>query len=323
MENWLKFRVGDDGSLRDATYLAGDSLAVFPEMDSHGRAILSVGMRPQRNFGLEIIIDPYPYSELQQLAQKIAHYLSCVPQNPRTSIHIHVDADGNTWKEVRRLLLWVRALEAVIFRVACGGDVHRGARAYNGEPNDHRYARPLSAPIGVHTSGGKVRPLIDWNGIKNATSASEMVAAWGRLDTYWNNGFEHYMPHRLHMVNIASILRQGTIEWRVFDGLYRHFDQLLAVVYAVHQLAGAGDPDFDFPLGSEPKIDAEWVSRLLDTDVSQLWGNNWQKPCIRPTPLSHYNNAPVLASVHEINVRQISNGRVRDSGESNFVLYHR
>lgn len=200
MESWLKFNVGDDGSVRDTTYTAG-SLAVCPQRDKTGKPILSVGMRPQSRFGLEVITEPYPYADFLSVARKLAFQTSSIPQNSRTSIHVHVDASGMTWTEIRLLLLWVRALEAPIFRMACAGQTHRGSLSYNGELNDHKFARPLSNPIGAVDNKGIQVPLINWNALKTAKNASEFIASWGRLDRYWGNGLEHYMPHRLHMIN--------------------------------------------------------------------------------------------------------------------------
>lgn len=323
MEKWLRFKIGNDGSLRDTTYVAG-SLSVFPEFDKRGSPILSAGMRQQPAFGLEIIIDPYSYADLAVLSGKVAHYLSTAQQNSRASIHVHVDIGGETWKEVRSLLLWVHALEAIVYRIACGGKEHRGAKSYQGQYNDHKFARPLSSPIGVqylHTD--RILPLIDWDLLVNATTASEFVASWGRLDTYWGREFDHYMPHRLHCINLASILRLGTIEWRVFDGLYQYFDLFVQFVYKMHELSSKGEPDVHFPLGSSPGVDAQWVSSLLDMDVEQLWGEQWQRGCENIAPLSHYPHQPTLRSLDELAVRRITVGRMIDLGADDFVLYRR
>lgn len=281
-------------------------------------------MREQPPYGLEIITEPYTYADLRPVAQKVAHFFGHVPQNPRTSIHIHVDASGETWPEIRNLFLWARALEAIIYRVSCAGDTHRGCKLHLGEPNNHKFARPLSAPIGVNWSNGKIEQLIDWTRLTEAASASEFVASWGRLDQYWNGGFEHYMPHRLHCINLASLLRTGTIEWRVFDGLYQHFDLLVDFVYSVHALASSGQtPDFQFDLGTTPNVDAAWVSNLLGMDIAPLWGQNWQQGCRTAIPLSHYPHQPVLLTHADRSVLSISNGRSRDIGARDFPLFLR
>lgn len=325
LDAWMRYTIHDDGSLRDTTYTAGD-LAVYPEEDERGEPIMSLGMRQRSKIGLEVISQPYAYEDFLPIAQKFSYVYGQVPQSSRTSIHIHVDAHQETWREVQRLLKWAHALEAIIYRVACNGEVHRGARSYKGEANDHKFARPLSAPIGVRYMNGETKALIDMKQMMGAKSASEFVAGWGRLDTYWGDGLQHYMPHRLHMVNIASLLRTGTIEWRVFDGLYRYFDTILSFVYHVHKLASKGqDPDFAFPLGESPGVDAAWVSNLLEMDISPLWGTQWQKGCIHKAPISHYPNQPVLPSLSDLGVRIISNGQTRDGGgdAESFVLYYR
>jgi len=318
LKPWLRFHLHNDGSVRDHTYLAG-TLPVIPQETERGAPILSAGMKQQQPYGLEIITEPYTFEEFRPISQKLAYFFSTTPQNPRTSIHVHVDANNESWKDVQHLCIWFKALEAIIYRVACGGALHRGCRSYQGSPNDHKFARPLSAPIGVQW-GSKVGPLVRWPDLVAATSASEFVAAWGRLDQYWSSGLEHYMPHRLHGLNIASILRTGTIEWRVFDGLYQYFDILVDFVYHVHQLAAKRQlPDFDFVLGSAPKVDVDWVNNLLDMDVSQLWGENWQKGCAQQNLLSHYPSQPVL-NLPSTGVMTISNRDQRDDRSEAFKL---
>ena len=322
LEKWLRFHLHNDGSVRDTTYIAGN-LPIYPQENKRGEPILCVGMRSQQPYGLEIITEPYAYESFMGPAQKTALYFGHIPQNPRTSIHVHVDAHNETWREIQNLMIWARALEAIIYRVACGGTEHRGCKSYHGDPNDHKFARPLSMPIGIHW-GTAVRPLIQWDQLINATSASQFVASWGRLDTYWENPFEHYMPHRLHMINLSSILRTGTIEWRVFDGMYAFFDVLIEFVYKIHALAAKGErPDFQFDLGQSPNVDAEWVSKLLNMDIAPLWGTQWQKGCVRKSLLSHYPAQPQLHTVTDYGVVAISNGIQRDLGSETFPLYIR
>lgn len=319
LENWLRFTTYNDGSLRDTTYIAGN-IAVYPQEDESGNPILSLGMREQNPYGLEIVTSPYPYTQFLPIMQKAAQFFGHIPQSSRASIHIHVDALHETWQEVRNVVLWARALEAVIYRLAAAGRVHRGCRSYQGVSNDHKFARPLSAPIGIHW-GTRQKPLIDWDHLISAKSASEFVAAWGRLDIYWSNGLEHYVPHRLHMLNIASLLRLGTVEWRIFDGIYQYIDLFVELVYRIHRLANSGQvPDFRFDLGMKPPIDAAWVSKLLDMDVSMLWGENWQSGCLNTMPMSHYSNQPRLHTFTDVNVQQIIVQGVRDHGAQDFVL---
>ncbi len=322
LENWLRFTTYNDGSLRNTTYVAGN-LAIYPQEDARGNPILSLGMREQNPYGLEIVTSPYPYAEFLPLMQKAAQIFGHIPQNSRTSIHVHVDAAEETWQEVRNVLIWARALEAIIYRLAAAGGTHRGCRAYMGDSNDHKFARPLSDPIGVHW-GSRVKPLIDWAMLTKATTASEFVAAWGRLDIHWGGSLEHYVPHRLHMINIAPLLRLGTIEWRIFDGIYRYIDLFIELVYRIHQLANSGQmPDFAFDLGTLPNVDAEWVSKLLNMDVGLLWGDNWQTGCLRRVPLSHYNSQPHLHTFSEVPVQHIIVSGMRDDGTDAFRLVAR
>jgi hypothetical protein len=166
--------------------------------------------------------------------------------------------------------------------------------------------------------------LINWKELVAAKNATDFVASWGRLDLYWREGaFEHYWPHRLHMINLASILRQGTIEWRIFDGMYEYVDRFVELVYRIHALSEKGEPDFQFDLGSTPDIDAKWVSDLLEMDVSDLWGNNWQAACVHTAPRSHYANAPRITSRSQRGLLPIKNRLRADSGKLDHELYIR
>jgi len=131
------------------------------------------------------------------------------------------------------------------------------------------------------------------------------------------------MPHRLHMINLASIIRQGTIEWRVFDGMYQYFDKFIELVYNIHALSAKGVPDVEFLLGTQPKIDADWMSNLLDMDVGVLWGENWQIGCARNHPLSHYSARPTFHSLSSASLARISNINGRDDFSTTFVPYIR
>jgi hypothetical protein len=318
---WLNCTVHDDGSVRDTTYRAG-TIPIYPEFDGD-TPVLSAGMSPDRRYGLEIVVNPYAYAEFLDKMYKFQLYFDHVPQTPRTSIHIHVDVAGESWKYIRNVLLWAYALEAPIFRMACDGGTHRGERIFNGEPNDHRYARPLSDPIGIE-SNGRLVPLIDWTQLVEAETASEFVAAWGRFDIFWNPGIAHYCPHRLHMINLASVQRQGTLEWRVFDGIYGKIAYFAQLVYAIHDIASKGEPDFaPMLLGSQPNIDAVWLSRLLNIDCEMLWGTQWPRPVRTHALRSHYPDAPRIPSTAEHPVNSIRVIRTNDNGSDNFPLFRR
>lgn len=319
---WMNCHAHDDGSVRSRTWLAG-TIPVYPQFDPQDEPILSAGMQPDQRYGLELVTEPYAYEEMLSLMQKAEIFFGDVPQTSRTSVHFHVDVSGEPWSYIRNVVRWVRALEAPLFRLACGGKEHRGARVHNNAPNDHRYARPLSMPIGI-TWGRKIAPLIDWNRLIDATTASEFASSWGRFDLFWGGGLGHYCPHRLHMINFASVYRQGTLEWRIFDGLYGHLATLIQIVYGVHRLAQMGTPDFDdMDLGTKPSIDAQWMSRLLDADCERLWGDNWQKACTVPMLLSHYNDAPSLRTFTDIPVNRIRASHGVDDSGDNFPLYVR
>lgn len=330
LDTWLRYTLHDDGSIRSNTYRVGKDLAVYPQFAQDGTPILCHGMSASERFGLEVATHPYSYSEMLLTAEKLSQWFKLIPQTPRTAIHVHVDVAGESWKYIQNILRWVYALEAPIFRLSCAGACHRGERDYGGESNDHRYARPLSNPIGI-TWGRRLGPLILWNNLMQARTASEFVAAWGRLDLFWPGSgplnLPHYCPHRLHMVNLASVPRQGTFEWRVFDGLYEFIPQIVQLVASVHRLADQGEPDFaPILLGSDSadRVELSWLSSLLDMDLSPLWGENWPKRCQMIHRRSHYNDAPTLYDFdHEPLRKLVVSGRRVDDGSDSFVLFDR
>lgn len=297
------------------------------QVDDDGEPILCQGMQRTEPIGLELVTTPYSYEDMLPIARKFAWFLGTIPETPRTSIHVHVDVAGEPWTYVQRVLRWVYALEAPLFRMSCGGNVHRGARSYRGALNDHMYARPLSNSIGT-LWGKKNDHVINLQDLLTASTASELAAAWGRLDLYWGRERQltHYSPHRLHMVNLASVPRQGTFEWRIFDGMFTRSAEIVELVYAVHKLAERGDPDFaPMTLGMKPNIDAEWMSNLLGIDCSILWGENWQQPCQLTAKPHHYQNSdvPNLATVAQMAVNKIHNNVKYDDGSAEFSLYVR
>lgn len=322
--NFCQYSVHNDGSIRGETYRVGD-LAIIPELDATGRVILSQGMQRADPVGLEIVTSPYPYEDMRYIAEKFTYYLASTPQTPRTSIHVHVDVGDLPWTTVKNVVLWAHALEAPLYRIACGGGIHRGARMYQGDYTDHKYARPLSSPI--YCAWSKSRsPVIDWDQLISSDTASKFAASWGRLDMFWTGERQlvHYSPHRLHMINLASVLRQGTLEWRLFDGLYNQLTVFVEVVNSIHNLAMSGPPEFEpMLLGTTPDISADWISQLLNTDINTAWGTAWQDPCRDRKLFHHYQDVPVLIPVAQSAVQNIYNRFEFDSGESTFPMFRR
>lgn len=325
----ILYSIHDDGSTRETTYrlaVDGEVLAIAPHVIHRGgreHIILPYGVTNGDSIGLEMVTRPHTYNVLREHLPGLSEFLAPVPQTPRTSIHVHVDIAYVPWVAVRNVLKWAHALEAVLYRLSCGGMMHRGERDYKGRYTDHMFARPLSNPIGaVWGTVGSNKPLILWDRLMAAKTASEFTAYWGRADMYFSGyqNLPHYVGHRLHMINLVSALRYGTLEWRLFDALYDRINLIVDVVVAIHRLGySERQPDFEpMPLGSEPDVDHLWVSRLLDMDVEPLWGKRWPKGCQVDARDPHYGriSIPTLTQTEILTMRH-------DSGDDYVPLARR
>jgi hypothetical protein len=91
--------------------------------------------------------------------------------------------------------------------------------------------------------------------------------------------------------------RQGTVEYRIFNGVYRYLSDIVAIVEGLDRLAESGSPDFEpMILGTTPAFTAEDMSRLLQYDVSHIWGWQWPRACqVRALP-GHYQGFTTIPS---------------------------
>lgn len=289
--------VHNDGSIRVNTFVldtaCGPVSVLAPIVGSNNPLSRVAGLRRTREFGYELVAGPYNSKQalLDTAASIAAQFYYAERLSPTASIHIHVgDTNGFTWQTVRNLCEWVYTLEAPLFRVACAGTTHRGVS------NDYRYTRPLSRPIHVHNAGtgsSKTRPCIDLPGLMDAKSAADLLRAWSRIDLYWYN-MPRFYAARTHMINLLALQKYGTIEWRLFDGLYSRAPIFCEIVDAVHNLAEAGRPAGLSPkiLGYDGDMTCEEFSSILGLDVSSVWGTSW---CPEPQKNieSHYGPTSV------------------------------
>lgn len=300
------------------------------------------GVQEGRDIGLEIVSPPMSRDTAMDFAQLTRTMLGHVPQTARTSIHVHVDVGNKPWTLIRDILAWGYHLEAVLYLLAAGGGKHRGNR-YEDEAqqvyNDYRFARPLSAPIGLHFAG-KIKPMFNIEEVLNARSWSELLAAWGRLDymtTHPEQRGNHYIPHRLSGVSIHSVVRQGTVEFRIWDGLYQRMPEIMQIVYRLYDLASGGRPQFEpMPIRAEPyDLSPEWLADVLGPAAVRLAGmhrssyqhkTSWPAPVRDVLKLSHYSeqrgfNMPSLNSVPVMRVED--NRGTPDDFSQDFVPFWR
>lgn len=288
----------DDGSIRRSNYEV-DRVPIIP-ITVGTREYLPPGVQEVDRYGPEIVTDPYGKEDILQLAGEIAEALYKVPDNPRASIHVHLSG-FNTWQHIQRLLKFFYYYEAPLYRVFALGNRHRGELNYDGVPNDYRYCRPLSKPIHL-MDGMKTVPLLDIEKVLGATTFGQMLAAWGRLDWFWNeSGLQHYCPHRLHAVNLASLLRHRTVEIRVPNGTARFLQDTVALCIRIFELTTKKVEPHTAPmvLGSKPDINADQFSQILGMNIAHLWGHYWPKGVINESLLSHYSHHQEVPHLRE------------------------
>jgi hypothetical protein len=155
----------------------------------------------------------------------------------------------------------------------------------------------------------------------------------------------HYVPHRLHMLNLLAVMRQGTMEWRLFDGVYKRLPEFLRLVLAIHKLAHSyKEPPFaPMLVGTEPPafLTAEWMSDCIGMDVSKLWGGSssssssspsssssfWPGPIKNAARLHHYGDfgwqIPVLEPSLTSMAPFMNNVGRHDDGSNGFSLFVR
>lgn len=286
--NW---QLHDDGSIRTRNYaIAG--VPVIPiqvgeeSIVPHGAALVD-------RFGPEVVSGVLDPEDAVEFGEQVAKVLCKMPANPRASIHVHMSG-FHTWEHIKNLVLWTYALEAPLFRIGGLGQRHRGEMQYQGEPNDYKFCRPLSQPI--HLIHGQRRvPLVNMQKIASASTFGELLFAWGRLDHFWANGdLGHYCPHRLHIINLASLLRYRTVEVRLWNGVPKYIPDSIAISIRLFQLAEQGPPSFSPMLIGEYKnlshITSDHISEILGMNVSHLWYDRWAAPPSILDRLSHYQS---------------------------------
>lgn len=289
----LRYQLHDDGSIRTENWEIGGG-AIIP-ITVGRNSYYPVGARTVDRFGPEIVSDPLNREDARRFAIQVSEALFKHPINPRGSIHVHVSGFDN-WQHVQNLCAWVYALEAPLFRVSGLGKPHRGGQMYQGRSNDYLYCRPLSAPIHIHhhNSDSRTVPIINTPNLLNAETFGQFLAAWGRLDLFWRNdsSLHHYCPHRQHIINIASLLRHGTVEFRLWNGVYEHVPTALDVSLRIFDMARVGPPaaGVHYRLGADHDMTPMEFSRMIDLDVFHVWGKHWPPGVLNPNLFTHYSN---------------------------------
>lgn len=234
-------RVMEDGSVRDRV-TSYEGAIFYDEGDRRANTVL----------GGEIctpimdIDNPSSRILLNQLCA-ILEGNGAVPTE-RASIHVHVNYLGAKTGDIRALIRQFLNYESVLYRLSCGyAGNHRGVI------NDYQYTRPLSSPIMVHTPEGSAAAI--HQAVFNCNSFSEMLFNWTRIDMIVRDA-PHYHPGRLHGLNLVPFLRQGSMEFRLFNSTMDG-DLVWAWATLCSRLARYADNNWDernpSPLGDRKK----------------------------------------------------------------------
>jgi hypothetical protein len=286
--NW---QLHDDGSIRTRNYaIAG--VPIIP-IQVHDQTITPHGASLVDRFGPEIVSGVLSPEDAVEFGEQVAKVLCKMPANPRASIHVHMSG-FRTWQHIRNLVLWTYALEAPLYRIGGLGQRHRGELYYQGEPNDYKFCRPLSRPIHLIRGTRKV-PLVDMDRIVTASTFGEFLFGWGRLDYFWAHGdLSHYCPHRLHIINLASLLRYQTVEVRLWNGVPKYIPDSVSISMRLFELAEQGAPKFSPMLIDDYKslnhVTSDHISEILGMNINHLWYDRWAHPPTTIDRLSHYSN---------------------------------
>jgi hypothetical protein len=211
----LDLTYSDDGSCRGF----GETWAgtyILPKAGRWWRSFCS-----NHYFGLELKTRPLSDIKAAEVALELDKALKGIPYSPRASIHIHADYRNLPWVKVKDLILDFCKFEQEWYTISTLGIEHRGLS------NDFRYCRPLSSPIGVQV-GDSIVPLFSMETLKEADTATNLAALWGRLDLVWKRN-RHYVPHRLHGLNITNLISTGSVEIRVFNAVYGRIHEALDI----------------------------------------------------------------------------------------------
>lgn len=332
-----EYSVHDDGSIRGPCYTVDG----IPFVGLRSRSVsIENYIREARPIGLELVSNPVHIEPAIYDAKKLAKALRRVPPTGNASIHIHMDIAGLPYKTINNMVAWFYLLEAIMYRVSALGIRHRG------EHTDYMYMRPLSAPINWVIGGddddndsnddddeesesgqqsasiGSVEPILNINRVIAAPNASQFAFEWGRLDRYWGEG-NRYIPHRLHGLNVVPVQRQGTIELRIFNGVYRYLPECIMLARDWYNLAltrsyKEAPPELFYPLGFDGVVSEDvWNFIGFSSDVRKVFDRSeWPKPPINRRLVHHYDRRIWMRHDQFTRPIELFNGSVADRGNN-------
>jgi hypothetical protein len=185
----------------------------------------------------------------------------------------------------------------------------------------------------LREDGGGYVSLVDIDTLLEAKTASQFVSAWGRMDVYWGRSLpSQWTPWRLMGLNLESVNKRGTLEWRVFNGVYYAMPAFLNLVAGVHAAAMQGkEPEESYVELSTPWILGQRhvsentqltiLNDLCQYDFSHVWGFEPVDACRQTALPSHYEDSNTwLMPEGRVNPI-VNNFEERDNGSETFPLY--
>lgn len=297
LDTGFGFVVHDDGSIRQPCYTV-DNIPFVGLSKARG-ADQSRLMRETRPIGLELVSCPIEIDRAVSESARIANALKHITPSGNASIHVHVDVGNLSYLVINNIIGWFARLEAILYRISSLGIPHRGMQ------NDYMYIRPLSAPIAWWSQRGRgddddddeerdsdLEPIFNISNVLSADTATKMAYEWGRLDYFWSEGNSRYIPHRLHGLNPVPIMRQGTIEFRIFNGVYGHLSEALMMVRDFWRLAmthSYTEFAYSFPLGYNRNVpDDVWHMIGFSDPVRKMFDRSSWPRGVENAELGHH-----------------------------------
>lgn len=204
------FKVTRDGSSEMNVYhVSAGNRTIMINSHTKGAEELLDGRFPETTVGYELISVPMDIDNAEKTLYALLPSLECAGDfiSERCATHIHIGAMKNIrfLKNALKLGLW---FDEVFYSLAA-----MGQDKFRGYSNNAIYARPIvNGPYFRHDSS--FYQVLNWKKALEAEDLYEFFAAYG---TNVNGDMHKYHPGRYFSINLYSVPRIGTIEFRHFN----------------------------------------------------------------------------------------------------------
>jgi hypothetical protein len=227
-------------------------------------------MLPHHHIGGEFISPILPADpkkikgDVEPILEILLRYGETVSTLTSTHVHVYMGKLPPIYV-LKNLLNMAIRLEAPLFRLSVAELLHhRGI-----EHNDYMYCRPLTGPGPQYIIDENLawRQCFDLHRIlEGADTTKQALRAWGRADYQPSK----WIPPRYYWLNPVPLIRQGTIEFRLFNQTLDAKNIVAWVMLCVAMVKTAycsvfEEPDWPlFPLGEERPIGDSGTYRFKD-----------------------------------------------------------